>query len=116
MTSSRSSRPARSTTCRWRSGRPASCCPPGYRLELLIEGKDFVHADAEQPDVYARLGNRMSELAGDGNDRANVFRGSGPAIHNDWVDRPADVFGGTNTIHTGGRYDSYVLLPVVPAR
>jgi predicted acyl esterase len=26
------------------------------------------------------------------------------------------VEGGTNTIHAGGRFDSHVLLPIVPAR
>jgi predicted acyl esterase len=90
--------------------------PAGYSLQLLIEGKDFVRVDIEQPDVYVRLGKRMSDLAGDGNDRSDLFRGSGPAIHNDRVDRPADVFDGTSTIHTGGRYDSYLLLPLIPAK
>ncbi len=89
--------------------------PAGYQLELLIEGVDFARTDLEQPEEYLKLGKRMSEAAGDGNDRSNVFRGSGPALHNDWVDRPEAVFGGTNTIHTGGRHDSYLLVPVIPS-
>ena len=39
--------------------------------------------------------------------------GSGSFLHNDPGDRPADVYGGTVTLHTGGEYDSYLLLPVV---
>ena len=34
--------------------------------------------------------------------------------HNDPQDRPVDIFGGTNTIHTGPNRSSYLLLPVIP--
>jgi hypothetical protein len=30
------------------------------------------------------------------------------------VDRPAELHGGTTTIHTGGSFDSYLLVPVIP--
>ena len=56
----------------------------------------------------------MTEMTGDGNDRTHVFQGSGPYLHNDHVDRPADVFGGPKTIHTGGGHPSYLLVPVIP--
>ncbi len=41
----------------------------------------------------------------------------GQFYHTDPVDRPAPVFiDGSYTIHTGRRYDSHVLLPVVPSK
>lgn len=36
-------------------------------------------------------------------------------VHDDPRDRPADVFGGKNTLHTGPQTPSFLLLPVVPA-
>lgn len=88
--------------------------PAGYTLELLIEGKDFARSASEQDQTYARLVERMSAFAG-GADWSDLFRGCGLFLHNDPADRPPEVFGGTNTIHAGGRYDSYVLLPVIPS-
>jgi hypothetical protein len=40
--------------------------------------------------------------------------GSGPFVHQDVRDPPADIYGGTATLHTGGQYQSYLLLPVIP--
>jgi hypothetical protein len=38
----------------------------------------------------------------------------GPAFqHDDPQDRPPEVFGGTNTIHTGGDTPSSLLLPEI---
>jgi hypothetical protein len=42
------------------------------------------------------------------------MRGSGLWLHNDPDDRPANVFGGTTTIYTGGQTPSHLLLPIVP--
>ncbi|KAB1139652.1 CocE/NonD family hydrolase [Streptomyces luteolifulvus] len=36
-------------------------------------------------------------------------------LHNDPQDRAETLFRGTNTVHTGGDMDSYLLLPVIPA-
>jgi uncharacterized protein len=69
--------------------------PAGYRLALTIRGSDYEYPKA----AGARLTTFRNEL-----------RGSGPFLHDDPDDRPAEVFGGTVTIHPG----SYVLLPVVP--
>jgi predicted acyl esterase len=69
--------------------------PPGYRLGLTIGGKDF-----------ARGGTGESPL----------MRGSGVWLHTDPDDRPAAVFGGTTTIHTGAHAPSHLLLPIIPAR
>lgn len=67
--------------------------PAGYRLGLTISGMDFERPDAE-----------------------GLMKGSGIFLHNDPADRPADVFGGISTIHTGGDRASYLLMPLVPAR
>lgn len=56
-------------------------CPPGYRLVLTIQGRDFEY------DVPGRM------------------------LHNDPLDRPEEEFGGRNTIHTGAGHASYLLLP-----
>lgn len=71
---------------------PASLAlPAGYRLDLLIEGKDF-------------------ERPGEPGPR----KGSGPFYHNDPIDRDPKIYGGTNTLHTGGERESYLLLPLIP--
>jgi hypothetical protein len=33
--------------------------------------------------------------------------------HDDPIDRPAELFGGTHTLHTGGAHPSSLLLPVI---
>lgn len=67
--------------------------PPGYRLTLRIQGRDF-----------EREGMPPAQ------------RGSGPFLHNDPVDRDPAEFGGRNTVVSGGARESYLLLPIVPAR
>jgi len=73
--------------------------PPGYRLALTVQGRDYEHPGA----AGSRLGTFRNQL-----------RGSGPFLHDDPRDRPAEVFGGTVTVHAGGEHGSYVLLPFVP--
>jgi predicted acyl esterase len=60
--------------------------PKGYRLVLTIQGRDF---------EFSGVAGRM--------------------LHTDPGDRPAEEFGGTNTIHTGGDIASYIVLPIIPA-
>jgi predicted acyl esterase len=72
--------------------------PRGYRLGLLIQGRDFEREEG------VRLANFRVPL-----------RGSGPYLHSDPTDRPEDVFGGRTTIHTGSGTPSSLLLPVVPS-
>ncbi len=73
---------------------PASLAlPTGYRLALTVAGKDFERADEPGP-----------------------FKGSGFFTHHDTLDRPAEIFGGRNTLHTGGDRTSYLLLPVIAGR
>ncbi len=72
--------------------------PASHRVALTILSKDF-----ERPEA----GLWMKTFA-------NEMRGSGPFLHDDPEDRPTAVFGSRHTIHTGGTYASYVLLPVIP--
>jgi uncharacterized protein len=65
--------------------------PAGHHLALTIGGKDFERSDAQ-----------------------GLMKGSGIFLHNDPVDRPADVFGGKHTIHTGGDFASHLLMPLIP--
>jgi predicted acyl esterase len=72
--------------------------PAGHRIAVTLLGKDL-----ERPGT----GLTMKTFA-------NQMRGSGPFLHNDPQDRPAAIFGGRTTIHTGGAHPSYLLLPVIP--
>jgi predicted acyl esterase len=75
--------------------------PAGHRVALTARGRDYEW----QRSTGARLSNFKNEL-----------RGCGPFLHDDPRDRPGAVFGGEITVHTGPGRESYVLLPVVPAR
>jgi uncharacterized protein len=63
---------------------------PGCCLTLTLQGKDF-----ERPGETGEQ------------------KGSGWFLHNDPADRPAASFAGRNSIHTGGNYAAFLLLPVV---
>lgn len=67
--------------------------PKGYRLGLRLEGKDFSRSE-----------------------KGKAFSGSGPFLHFHPQDRPSDIFGGTYSIHTGGTYESYLQIPIVPSK
>jgi uncharacterized protein len=75
--------------------------PKGYRVALTVRGKDYEW----QKSTGARLSNFKNELLG-----------CGPFLHNDPRDRPAKVFGGKVTLHCGGPYAAYILLPIVPRK
>ena len=66
--------------------------PAGFTLRVIIAGQDF---EREGPD-----------------DR--LVKGSGPWLHIHPEDRPADIFGGKTTLHTGAKHESYILMPVIP--
>ncbi|MDT5303618.1 MAG: uncharacterized protein QOG79_6948 [Mycobacterium sp.] len=79
---------------------PASVVlPPGYRLALTVQGRDWRHPNAVNA---GRLLNFDIAL-----------RGSGPFQHDDPTDRPTDIFRGRSTIHAGGDTASWLQLPVV---
>ncbi|MCC7105609.1 MAG: CocE/NonD family hydrolase [Chloroflexi bacterium] len=74
--------------------------PSGYRVALTIRGRDYEYEGEDfipSPTAYPQ-------------------KGVGPFTHTNPVDRPANVFGGKVTIHAGGEYGSYLLLPVVPPK
>jgi uncharacterized protein len=74
--------------------------PAGCRLALSVRGRDYEW----QKSTGARLSNFKNEL-----------RGCGPFLHDDPRDRPAAVFGGKTTLHTGPGREAYLLLPIIPA-
>jgi uncharacterized protein len=71
--------------------------PARYRIALTVRGRDY-----EYPGEGARLASFKNEM-----------RGCGPFLHDDPVDRPVDIFGGTVTLHAGERHPSFLLLPVI---
>jgi len=73
----------------------------GHRVALTVRGRDYEW----QRSTGARLSNFKNEL-----------RGCGPFLHDDPRDRPAAVFGGRITLHSGPGKESYVLFPVIPAK
>jgi len=74
--------------------------PPGYRIAVTIQGRDYEYAE----HTGAFLSNFKNELLG-----------CGPFLHDDPDDRPADVFGGTVTLHAKPGARPSLLLPVVPS-
>ncbi len=75
--------------------------PAGHRLALTVRGRDYEYPGG--PAVG--LGTLGA-----------VFTGVGPFKHDDPRDRPADVFGGTVTLHCGPSRPAHVLLPVIPPK
>ena len=74
--------------------------PKGYRVALTIRGKDYDHGQSA-----ASLSNMK-----------NPMSGCGPFMHDDPVDRPAEIFGGKVTLHFGPQHPAAVLLPIIPAQ
>ncbi len=72
--------------------------PKGYRLALTIRGKDY------EWDGPAEVLSNMK----------NPMRGCGPFVHDEPLDRPDAVFGGTTTLHFGKEQEPYLLVPVIP--
>ena len=75
--------------------------PKGYRIGLSVRGKDY-----EWP---GGSGGKLSNFK-------NELTGCGPFLHNDPLDRPPEVFGGTTTLHFSPERESYVLLPIIPSK
>ncbi len=75
--------------------------PKGYRIALSIRGKDYVYGGGADPGVETLK---------------HAWTGVGPFRHDDPKDRPAAVFGGDVTLHTGPEQQAYLLLPVIPAK
>ncbi|HSE93378.1 MAG TPA: CocE/NonD family hydrolase, partial [Methylomirabilota bacterium] len=74
--------------------------PAGWRVALSVRGKDYEYE---------------GEIGEFGKTFVYGTRGTGGMTHDDPIDRPRDVFGGTVTLHAGGGRESYLLLPIIPA-
>jgi hypothetical protein len=72
--------------------------PKGYRLGFSVRGKDYVYPGDSGTD--------FGEYAG--------WTGCGLFKHDDPVDRPAEIFGGTVKLHTGADRQAYIMLPIIP--
>jgi len=75
--------------------------PAGWRVALTVRGKDYEYV------------GELSEFA---KKFHYATRGTGGMTHNDPDNRPPDVFGRRVTVHTGGPRESYLLLPIIPAK
>jgi predicted acyl esterase len=73
--------------------------PKGYRLGFTVRGKDY-EAQGD-PVVFGPF---------------KPYTGVALFTHDDPQDRPAHVFGGDVTLHTGPSRQAHVLLPVIPAK
>jgi len=74
--------------------------PAGYRIGLTVRGTDY---ESDGPPAFlSNIGKPM--------------RGCGPFLHDDPESRPSEVFGGKTTLHFGPDRESYLLLPVIPAK
>ena len=100
-TKSRTCSPASRCSSTSRSWPTSIVIPAGYRIALTVQGRDYEYAK----HTGARLSNFKNELLG-----------CGPFLHNDPDDRPADIYGGTTTVHADDGRRPWVLLPVVPPR
>jgi predicted acyl esterase len=74
--------------------------PRGYRIALTVRGRDYEYPGGAGQAV-ATLGT--------------LWTGVGPFRHDDPRDRPAAVFGGDVTLHSGPERQAYLLLPVILA-
>ena len=75
--------------------------PAGARIGLSIRGRDYEYGGGS--------GGKLSNFK-------NELRGCGPFLHDDPIDRPAAIFGGTTTLHFGGDAKPFLLLPIIPPR
>lgn len=74
--------------------------PKGYRLGFSVRGSDYVYPGDAKTDLGAY----------------GEWTGCGLFKHDDPADRPANIFGGDVTLHTGSDKQACVLLPVIPAK
>jgi hypothetical protein len=73
--------------------------PAGWRVAFTVRGKDY-----EYDGELAEFGKKFHYGT----------RGTGGMTHNDPDSRPAGLYGGRVTIHSGGGRESYLMLPVIP--
>ena len=76
--------------------------PAGYTVGFSVRGNDYVFEGEGDPDKLT-----IESFA-------HPFTGSGPFIHVDPRNRPAQLFSGTTTVHVGPDRPGSVLTPVIP--
>jgi len=74
--------------------------PAGYTVALSVLGRDYEWGGDTSG---LKLSNFKNEL-----------KGCGPFLHNDPRDRPAEVFGGTTTLHISPERPAHLIAPVIP--
>ncbi len=74
--------------------------PKGYRLGFSVRGKDYVYPGGQGTD-FGEYGE---------------WTGCGLFKHDDPRDRPASIFGGQVTLHTGPDKQAFVMLPIIPEK
>ena len=72
--------------------------PVGYRIAFTVRGKDYEFDGTDAGVAHAPY----------------PMKGVGPFTHTHPVDRPAEIFGGKNTLYFLPGKMPYVLLPVIP--
>lgn len=78
--------------------------PAGYRVGLSVLGRDYLREATGSVKSYESFGEQVTNF------------GSGGMLHDDPEDRPAAIYAGRTTVHTGPGHLSYMLLPIIPAR
>jgi hypothetical protein len=89
---------------------------PGQIVELDIEIWPTCILLPEDFTISVDIRGRDFERPGEDANPAFPSRGSGPWYHDHPRDRPKQIFGGTTTLYTGGEHQSYLLLPIIPAK
>jgi len=74
--------------------------PAGWTVALTVRGKDYEYE---------------GELGEFGKKFHYGTRGTGGMTHNDPDSRPAEVFDAKVKLYAGGEWESYLLLPIIPA-
>jgi predicted acyl esterase len=77
--------------------------PAGYRVGLTVRGTDYEFEGAEEAAELSHF-------------KGSKMRGVGIYTHADPHHRPAQVYGGTTTVHAGPDHPSTLLLPVIPPK
>jgi hypothetical protein len=77
--------------------------PAGYRVGLSVRGTDYEFEGAEEAAELSHF-------------KGSKMRGVGIYTHADPNHRPADVYGGTTTVHAGPAHPSTLLIPVIPPK
>jgi uncharacterized protein len=73
--------------------------PPSYRVALTIRGHDYEYGGT--PVVAPHV--------------PYPLRGVGPFTHNEPRNRPAEIFGGINTLHFAENHRPWLMLPIIPS-